>query len=372
MSKEKWYNQREELTLLLNLTQAKGTGAMRIKYLIARFGKPSAIFSASIQALARVAQVDTIIASEIKKIEHCKFGIDQLNKCESSGVKIITLWNGQYPDLLKKIDDAPIILYIKGQLPANNTVALAIVGTRSPSTYGKQVAEKLATGLVQEGFATVSGFARGIDTVVHSETVKRGGHTIAVLGCGLDIIYPPENKTLAEKIISNGALISEFPFGAKPDAMNFPRRNRIISGLALGTVVVEARNKSGALITANFALEQNREVFAIPGSIYSPLSAGPHQLIKEGAKLVSTIEDVFEEIPIQGELFHRQEYKIVDTEKLSPQEIKALQCLSNDPVHIDQLASKTNLPTSELLALLLQLEFNGYVKQTPGKMFIRL
>ncbi|MFQ5631434.1 MAG: DNA-processing protein DprA, partial [bacterium] len=257
-------------------------------------------------------------------------------------------------------------------LSPNNSAALAIVGTRSPSTYGKQVAEKLTTGLAQEGFVTVSGFARGIDTVVHSETVKRGGQTIAVLGCGLDVIYPPENKTLAEKIIDKGAMISEFPFGTKPDAMNFPRRNRIISGLALGTIVVEARNKSGALITANLALDQNREVFAIPGSIYSPLSSGPHQLIKEGAKLVSTIEDIFEEIPIQGELFQRHEYKIVDKEKLGQQNINILECLSNDPVHIDQLASKTNLATSELLALLLQLEFSGYVKQLPGKMFVRL
>lgn len=369
---EKWFERNEELALLLNLTQAKGIGPVTLKKIIAKYGKPSSVFAASAQAAIKTKNDKSGFAAKIKNIKSIKFGENQLEKTHDSEAMIITYWSEQYPALLKKIADPPIVLFFKGEIHSNQNAAVAIVGTRTPSSYGKQAAEKIAAGLVHKGIVTVSGFARGIDTIVHSETVKQGGKTIAVLGNGLDIMYPSENKKLAGKIIENGALISEFPFGTKPDAVNFPRRNRIISGLSLGTIVVEAREKSGALITANFALEQNREVFAIPGSIFSPSSYGPHQLIKEGAKLVGSLEDILEEIPIQGEYFQKQDYNTVDFDELDPKEKKTLECLSRDPIHVDQLAQKAQMATAELLSILLQLEFAGFVKQLPGKMFIRI
>lgn len=369
---EKWFEQNEELALLLNLSQAKGIGSIKLKKLIVKYGKPSSVFSASTYALTKTKNDKSGFVAEIKNVATIKFGENQLKNARDSAAKMMTCWSEQYPALLKKIADPPIILFVKGNLPLRQNPTVAIVGTRAPSSYGKQVAEKIAAGLVRESIITVSGFARGIDTIVHSETVKQGGKTIAVLGNGLDMMYPSENKKLAGKIIENGVLISEFPFGTKPDAVNFPRRNRIISGLSLGTIVVEAREKSGALITANLALEQNREVFAIPGSIFSPSSYGPHQLIKEGAKLVSSLEDILEEIPIQRELFQQQVYHTADIDELNPKEKKILECLSRDPIHVDQLALKTQMTTSELLSILLQLEFAGFVNQMPGTMFVRL
>jgi DNA processing protein len=372
MKERNWIDQRDELALLLNLTQAKGIGSIRLKSLIAKFTTPSEVLDASINALIKIESIERALAKEIHKSADSDFGAEQIKKAESVGAKVLVYWSKDYPELLKRIADPPVVLFVQGSLHLQNHVALAIVGTRSPSSYGKQTTEKIVARLVEEGVVVVSGFARGIDTTAHAETVKRGGQTIAVLGCGLDILYPFENKLLAEKIVKNGALISEFPFGTKPDAVNFPRRNRIISGLALGTIIVEAREKSGALITANLALEQNREVFAIPGSIFSPLSLGPHRLIQEGAKLVTSLEDIFDEIPVQTELFKKEEYKPIDEEKISAEEKRILQQLSRDPIHIDQLATEAGMPSGPLLSILLHLEFAGFVKQLPGKMFVRI
>ena len=372
MADNAWTLQPDELSLLLNLTKARGIGPMKIRKLIHAFGSPSGILEASPKQLHRMPQIGSSIISELQHIKSLDFGTTQIAQCRSAGVQIISLWDARYPALLKKIDDPPVFLFVKGDLSILENPALAIVGTRSPSEYGKQVAEKLVADLVAKNFVTVSGFARGIDTIVHAVTIKRGGLTAAVVGCGLDVIYPPENKKLAQALPSQGVFISEFPMGTKPDAMNFPRRNRIISGLSLGTIIVEARKKSGALITANLALEQNREVFAIPGSIFSPLSQGPHELIKEGAKLVFSIDDILEEVSVQGRLFSRQTMMAADTAKLDAREKRVFVALTEQPIHIDQLAAEVGMSTAELLGVLLQLEFSGLVRQMPGKLFSRL
>ncbi|RMD99658.1 MAG: DNA-protecting protein DprA, partial [Calditrichaeota bacterium] len=284
---EDWTTSADEMELLLNLTQVSGIGAVRIRGLLAKFGKPSAVVSASMSELVATERIDAGLAQNIKRAAELDFGRTQLKKVFDSDYRVISFWSQEYPGLLKQIDDPPILLFVWGQLLPTDAYALALVGTRVPTQYGRQVTEKITSGLVDAGATIVSGLARGIDTIAHAETVKRGGRTLAVLGSGLDLIYPAENRSLAQAIVENGAVVTEFAFGTKPDAVNFPRRNRIISGLSLGTIVIEAREKSGALITANIALEQNREVFAVPGSIFSPPSQGCHALIKEGAKLVA-------------------------------------------------------------------------------------
>jgi DNA processing protein len=263
---------------------------------------------------------------------------------------------------------------VKGTLSKQDKYAISIVGTRLPTSYGKVIAEKFAKELAQKGLVIVSGLARGIDTISHWAAVQSSGRTIAVMGSGLDHIYPGENKKLAEKIIEQGALISEFPMGTKPDAVNFPRRNRIISGLALGTIVVEAGLKSGALLTANYALEQNREIFAVPGNINSPKSLGTNQIIKDGAKLISSANDVLIELEPQLKHFLKEdEAKSRELpQDLSELEKMLLETLTNVPIHIDKLAKVIGKSTAETLSALLPLEFKDLVKQLPGKLFVRV
>lgn len=371
MASPGWTSSKEELLHLLNLTQVRGVGSLRIRALVARFPCPSAVFSASPAALAQVLGIDSKLAAEIRRGAKNHFGEIQYQRMEAFGARILTIWDSEYPALLKRIDDAPVLLFVKGELDCLHTTCIAIVGTRAPSQYGRQVTEKLVAQLVEKGITITSGFARGIDTVAHAAAIQRGGRTVGVLGCGLDIVYPAENRELGKKLIECGALVTEFAFGTKPDATNFPRRNRIISGLSHGTLVVEARERSGALITAYQALEQNREVFAVPGSVFSPLSKGPHRLIQEGAKLVNSVQDILDELPRQEELFPKQTFqpkKPIDG--LSAEEQKILDHLSHEPVHIDRLSLDTAIPSGPLLSQLLLLEFKGVVRQLPGKLFM--
>lgn len=368
----KWYDDPAELALLLNLTCVKGIGSARLRTLMQKFGRPSRVVRADLQMLARTEGVDSRIAGEIKSAVESDFGAAQLHIAEKQGGELVPFWSRKYPALLRQIPDAPVYYFAKGQVDFSENIAIAVVGTRSPSTYGKQVTGKIVAELVEAGITIVSGLARGIDTIAHGEAVKQGGRTIAVLGSGLDVLYPAENRALHNRILENGAIISEFPFGTKPDAVNFPRRNRIISGLCLGTLIVEAREKSGALITANLALEQNREVFAVPGSIFSPASSGPHQLIREGAKIVGGIEDVLEEIPRQGELFSRREVAMEAEKDLSPAWKKIFGGLSREPKHVDVLSRETGIPLPELLTVLLEMEIAGFVRQMPGKLFVKI
>jgi len=369
---EQWTHSADELRVLLNLTQIPGVGGARLRRLIQRFQTPSGVLAATTEELAAVAGINAEIADQILRSENLPFGDGQMQRLFESDFRLITFWDRHYPDLLKHIDDPPVILYVWGEFAPRDGFAVAVVGTRMPTSYGRQVTQKIVADLVAAGVTVVSGLARGIDTLAHTEVVKRGGRTIAVLGSGLDRLYPAENAELARAIAENGAVITECPFGSKPDAVNFPRRNRIISGLSLGTLVVEAREKSGALITANTALEQNREVFAIPGSIFSPQSRGCHELIKAGAKIVSTVDDILEELPEQGELFARQEFVQTLPPDLSETEKCILDHLGQEPVHVDTLARATEISPAELATLLLQLEFQGYVRQLPGKHYVRV
>lgn len=359
---------------LINLSAIPGVGATRIRALVAYFKSTEDIFNASIKQLISVDGVEIKTAKSIKDYSDFEYGTQQVNQASPKGVEIIDFWDERYPENLKRIYDPPAFIFVKGTLVKQDKHAISIVGTRLPSSYGKLVAEKIAKELAQKGLLIVSGLARGIDTISHWAAIQTGGRTIAVMGSGLDYIYPGENKKVAEKIIEQGALISEFPMGTKPDAVNFPRRNRIISGLSLGTIVIEAGVKSGALLTANYALEQNREIFAVPGNINSPKSIGTNQIIKDGAKLISSASDVLVELePQLKHLLKQDEAKSKESlEDLSESEKILISKLSNEPIHIDKLAKVIGKSTAETLSALLPLEFKDLVKQLPGKLFVRV
>ena len=358
---------------LLSLSAVPGVGSNRLRTLVSHFKDPAAALNASPRELTRVNGIDKKTALNIARFRDGKrFADEQLSRLNKVGGRIITFWDSEYPDLLKKIYDPPAFLFIRGEILPDDKVTIAIVGTRTPTAYGKIIAEKFARALAEVGLAIVSGLARGIDTVAHLAALQMNRRTLAVIGSGIDLIYPPENKKLAEKIARNGAIISEYEMGAKPDAVNFPRRNRIISGISLGTLIVETTETGGAMITASTALDQNREVFAIPGQITEMRSSGTNRLIREGrAKLVQGIDDIIDELqPKLKSILKRGEKKVEPP--LSLFEKRLLDCLGADPVHIDRIAELSTLSTSDALVNLLSLEFKGLVKQLAGKMFIRL
>jgi DNA processing protein len=290
---------------------------------------------------------------------------------------VITYENGGYPYLLKKTYDPPVILYTRGDVSENLfDNCIAIVGTRKPSDYGKRIAEGFASQLAEMGFNVVSGFARGIDTYVHKAVLAEDkGKTTAVFGCGIDVIYPPENKKLYEKMCSNGAILSEYELEAIPDSINFPKRNRIISGLSYGTIIVESGLGGGAMITARFALDQSREVFAVPGFVTSKNSEGPNSLIKTGqAKLIENIDDILDEIKneITGIRLNGKSKEIkADIPELAGNEKLIFDTIASakDPVHIDLISESSGLNISDCLVALLNLEFKGLMEQLPGKRF---
>ncbi len=283
---------------------------------------------------------------------------------------------------MNEIPDAPVVLYYKGSLIPADEAAVAIVGSRRASLYGLSLAEKFARRLAELGIAVISGLARGIDTAAHRGCLQASGRTLAILGCGLMHVYPKENKGLMENIEKQGAVISEFPMRTLAFAYNFPRRNRIISGLSLGVLVVEASLRSGALVTSRCALEQGREVFAIPGQIDHPNTFGTHRLIKEGAKLVNCVEDILEELklPLESFLFKlkamHSENAVAAAENspedLSEEESKIYRAITQQPIYIDELATQWNRSVAEMTGILLTLELKRYVKQLPGKYFVKL
>ncbi len=284
----------------------------------------------------------------------------EIEKLDHYGVKVLTYHDPDYPARLKEIYDYPPLIYFRGSLLPEDEWCLAIVGTRRATVYGRQVAEEIVADLARSKITIVSGLAKGIDSVAHHSALEAGGRSIAVFGCGLDIVYPSENANLARRIMQQGALISEYPLGTRPKADNFPRRNRIMSGLSLGVLVVEAGETSGAMITAHLALEQNREVFAIPGSILSPASRGTNHLIQEGAKLVRDYTDILEELNLMA-VAHQVEMKELippsDTESL------LLKQLGAEPTHIDEVCRSSGLPISTVSSTLAMMELKGLVKQ---------
>ena len=361
----------KELSALLQLLAVPRIGPVRVRALVGHFRSTTAVLTASIHTLCQVEGIERTLAENIHQADNAGVAQQQIELAAKHECRLLTFWDADFPAILKKIYDPPVLLFVKGEIHAADATAMAVVGTRAPTAYGKLAAERLVAALIERRLTIVSGLARGIDTVAHQAAVKSGGRTLAVLGSGLDHIYPPENHRLAQEIAQHGAVISEYFFGTKPDAVNFPRRNRIISGLTFGTLVVEAGEESGALITAQNALEQGREVFAVPGSIFSPKSHGPHRLIQDGAKLIMSVEDILTELPRQLDIFaHAPLAPPAIT--LTDLEQKVLAQLSHEPRHVDLLARQTGLLTSQLLSLLLGLEFKNLVKQLPGTVFIKI
>lgn len=361
----------DRLEAILSLMTVTGLGSVRILNLQRQFPDIQKVFDAPLKRLIEVPGIDKILAERIKNNVNRQFVEQQLAMLENSPFKITTILDADYPKRLLDIYDPPVVLFRHGEFVEQDQDAIAIVGTRNPDHYGKEVAAILARQLVEQNITIVSGFARGIDTIAHKTALESGGRTIAVLGNGIDRIYPPENRLLREKLISMGVYCSEFTFGTKPDAVNFPRRNRIISGLSLGTVVISAGEKSGALLTAYYALDQNREVFAVPGRITDDKSSGTNRLIQKGAKLVAAVDDILNEIDVIRR-FPRQPHQLEIAFKFDDEEERSIyEALSTDPIYIDDLAQKLGKNTYTILATLLSLELKGAVRQLAGKMFIK-
>ncbi|MCD6232716.1 DNA-processing protein DprA [Candidatus Aerophobetes bacterium] len=345
-------------------------GPKRCRELVEYFGSPREVLSAPFDKLSKIPgigkEIAKLIISEARKINV----EEDLNLLRKFDVQVITFQDKQYPSNLQNIFDPPFLLYVRGELREEDKDALAIVGTRRATIYGKLTAQRLAREVAKEGITIVSGMARGIDTAAHWGALEAEGRTIAVMGCGVDRVYPPENKELMNKIIERGAVISEFPLRSLPEASHFPQRNRIISGLSRGVLVVEAPLKSGALITAEFALEQGREVFAVPGNINSPKSQGTNRLIREGAKLVEKTEDIFEELNFSPILSNIEVIKNKES-LLSPEEKRVLALIKEKPLHIDSLVEKSGFPASKVAAILMKLQIKGFIREFPGKVFVR-
>ncbi len=302
----------------------------------------------------------------------------ELSRIQNLHVTILAFNDSAYPPLLRWIAEPPPIIYVRGSIRPVHEFAVAIVGSRKPSAYGKLVAQRLSADLVHQGYTVISGLARGIDSIAHASALKAKGQTLAVLGSGINVVYPPENRQLFNQICTHGAVISEFPLDTKPDRWNFPRRNRIISGLSLGTLVVEATVKSGSLHTARHALEQGREVFAIPGRIDAPNSKGTHRLLKQGAKLVETFDDIVEEFP-EAVRLSAQQHRAATTDttkpssmgELSPLEVQVMSVVQPDETHIDAIIQASQLPAHVVASILVTLELRGLIQQFPGKFFLR-
>jgi DNA processing protein len=365
-----------KLVYLIHLLNIDGIGPLKIFSLLSKFHNPRDIFHAKLSALVEVDGINKNLSSRIlnstQSISHAKEKLEKtLSSLSKINGRIITYWDEEYPELLKRIYYPPTLLYVIGEFSESDKNSIAIVGTRMPTNYGKQNAEKFAQDLVLNNITVVSGMARGIDSSVHRAALKSNGRTIAVVGSGLDVIYPPENKKLFEEICNTGVVVSEYELGTKPDAQNFPRRNRIISGLCLGSLIVETKINGGAMQTAAYAIDQNREVFAIPGNIDSKQSEGPNALIQRGeAKLVTTAEDILIELNLRikpeiGKNIPKPSFDLTLFEQ------NLLNVLDNQQMHIDEIATTSSMSVSDCLVNLLTLEFKGLVKQLPGKMFLK-
>ncbi|UCD83300.1 MAG: DNA-processing protein DprA [Deltaproteobacteria bacterium] len=356
----------------LALSFIPGIGNVIYQRLIKHFQDAEKVFQASREELLKVPNMRAKNAEAIRGFKDWERVKKEIELVEENQVKLLTWGDEDYPENLRNIYDPPSVLYIKGDILKEDNLAVAVVGSRNPTEYGRLATERIGRDLTRQGITVVSGMARGIDSSSHKGALSGGGRTIAVLGSGIDVIYPPENKGLYHEIAARGAVISEFPMGTHPDGVNFPARNRIISGLSLGVVIVEATLRSGSLITANCALEQGREVFAVPGNVSSPRSRGTNMLIKKGAKLVEEARDVLEEIlPQLGASRREREDEDEIPPDLSEDERKIFDVLEKEPLHIDRITVKSGLKANQALAVLLNLELNGLIKQLAGKMFIR-
>jgi DNA processing protein len=350
-------------------------GPVRVRQLLEHFGDAPGILSAPKQQLLRVHGIGEEAAESISSWEK---GIDlkaELKRIAEFGCRIVTQSDAEYPELLRQIYDPPIVLYIKGTLAAKDKNSIALVGSRMTTHYGVETARKLAYQLAYLGVTVVSGGARGIDTAAHQGALTAKGRTVTVLGTGINLVFPSENAELFERIAAAGAIITQFPFNRPADKQSFPIRNRIVAGMTLGTVVVEANLTSGALITAHFATEYGRQVFAVPGRIDSPRSKGCHELIKKGAKLCESAEDILTEFEYLFPASNRppapNESGVLPALELSENEQKVYGTLDHEELSIDDVIRKSGLPSSAVSVALLGLEMKRLVKQLPGKMFVK-
>ena len=351
----------------IGLKAVSGVGSVMFRRLLERFDTPDAALDALCAGFSDLRGITAAVIESARSGEWKRFAEAECRKIEECGARLITFTDAAYPKSLFEIPDPPPFLYLRGSIPGH-ACAVAIVGSRRATSYGILVTNRLAGELAGRGVTVVSGMARGIDTAAHKGALAAGGPTIGVLGCGIDLVYPPENKKLFSEMAEKGCLVSEFPLGTLPLAENFPRRNRIISGFSRGVLVVEAAEKSGSLITAHYALEQGRDVFAVPGSIAVQSCRGSNRLIKQGAKLVDCVEDILEELPgftpgltsLQTATVTRPPFS------LTPKEAALYELLARSPLHIDGIISQSELTAGEVSSMLLHLELKGAVTQLPG------
>ena len=355
-----------EIPFWVALSFVRGIGAVRFRLLLNAFGSAREAWRASPEALRQAG----LPAAALRNLLSLRAELDVARtweRIQSQGIRVLTWQDEAYPERLRTIQQPPPVLYLRGALQPEDAWAVAVVGTRRVTRYGRQVSEEVAAALARQGVTVVSGLARGVDGVAHRAALQAGGRTLAVLGCGVDCIYPPEHRTLAEEIQTAGALLSDYPPGTPPDAANFPARNRLISGLALAVVVVEAGETSGALITARFALEQGREVFAVPGGIYAPMSKGPNRLLKQGAHPLLSVDDLLEILDISQVQQYRQARLALPDD---PVESALLERLQQEPLHVDELRALVDLPIEQVSAALTMMELKGLVRQVGAMHYV--
>lgn len=344
----------------------RGVGAVRVKNLLEHFGNLEIAWDAPAGALitaglpARVVENFLVVRKQVNLEVVMKKVADQ-------GVQVLTWDDAAYPRRLKEIDQPPPVLFVRGSINVEDDWAVSVVGTRRVTPYGRQVAGEIARFLAQNGVTVVSGLARGVDAIAHQAALQAGGRTLAILGSGVDVIYPPEHRKLAEEIIRQGAVISDYPLGTQPESTNFPPRNRIIAGLSLATIVVEAGEKSGALITAEFAVEQGRDVFAVPGSILTPQSEGTNRLIEQGARPLLRMSEILESLKLEQIPEKQASRKTITA---TAEENKLLGCLTQEPKHIDEICSLAGLPIQTVSATLTMMELKGLVSQVGGMNYV--
>ena len=368
---------RKDIRDWLTLVALPGLGCALIHRLLAVFSTPAAVLAAG-KTVARVEGIGSKITSSFvdrSVLARARAWAEQeYERVCAQGISLLCPVDPRYPLLLQTIHDPPVLLYVKGNVSCLQKPAVAIIGSRSASSYGKRISGLLARELARAGIVVVSGLAAGIDGHAHGGCLAGGGETVAVLGCGVDVVYPRTHAGLYGQVAENGALLSEYPLATPPDGFRFPARNRIISGLSLGVIVVEATRKSGSLITARLALDQGREVFAVPGRIDSKKSEGTHWLIQQGAHLVQSVKDVLEELELAVAM-HRVDGNPAagsDTEELSVQEKQLLRCIEVYPTDIDALSVKSGVAPGTLHDLLLRLELKGRIRQLPGQQYERV
>lgn len=367
-----WLSEMEELTVTdrrywVGFNLVTGIGPAKTRMLLSAFGGDLATAWNADAGALRAAGLDRRALENLLKTRATRDLDAEMERINALAISVLTWEDEGYPRLLQQIYDPPPVLYVKGRLLPEDEWAVAVVGTRAATTYGKEATTRIAGGLARNGVTIVSGLARGIDSTAHRAALDAGGRTIGVLGCGLDIVYPPENRRLSAQVTQQGALVSEYPLGTPPEGGNFPPRNRIISGMSLGTVIVEAGRRSGALITADYALDQGREVFAVPGNIFRRASQGTNALIREGAAPVLSVEDILEVLNLSM-VSQQQAARAIIPENET--ESCLLDVLSADPVHVDEISQQVGLPISDVTSALALMELKGMVRQIGGMHYV--